>query len=82
MVSVSVGIAIAAAVAIMALAVGGAVTAGSNTLEASASRHAGDRPEPGMSSDVHDALEAREPGEGIGDEISDTAQSQRPRPRH
>ncbi|MGQ0798185.1 MAG: hypothetical protein ACT4OI_10060 [Methanobacteriota archaeon] len=78
MVSVSVGLALAAAVAIMALAVGGAVVAGSYALEASASRHARGDPASEIPSEVRDALANREPGEGIGDAISDIA-SHRPR---
>lgn len=82
MVSVSVGIALAVAAALIALTVAGTAIAGSNAVEASASRHVRPNLDRGIASDVHDALEDREPGEGIGDIVSEIAHGQRPRPRH
>jgi hypothetical protein len=80
-VSAWIGLGVVGAVALVALAVSASAFASAIALDASATRHVRS-PGSDMPEAVQDALEDREPGEGIGDVISEIAQSHRPRPRH
>jgi len=81
MVSRSIGLVVVGTLVLAAFAVGG-VVASAVALSGAASRNAGDHPRSDIPSAVQDALEDREPGEGIGDIISELANDHRPRPRH
>jgi hypothetical protein len=73
------GLVAVGAVALVGLLVGASVLASSVVLDAAASRVRHDNPGSDMPDAVQDALDNREPGEGIGDVISDLARSHRPR---